>query len=99
MVIGGIVLGHKISTQGIEVDKEKIDVLERLPPPWDVKVLRSFLGHTEFYKRFIKYFSKIARPLSNLLAKDVPFYLNRACFEAFKLLKGKLVITLIIIAL
>lgn len=73
-------------------------MIERLPPPWDAKALKSFLGHTGFYMRFIKDVLKIARPLSNLLAKDVPFHLNRDNLKAFKLLKGKLVTTPIIIA-
>ena len=62
-----IVLRHKISTRGIEVDKEKIETMEKLPPPSSVKGIRSFLGHAGFYRRFIKDFSKIEKPLSNLL--------------------------------
>ena len=50
MVQEGIVLGHKISVRGIEVDKEKIDVIEKLPPPMNVKQMRSFLGHDGFYR-------------------------------------------------
>ena len=53
MVQEGIVLGHKISARGIEVDKTKIDVIEKLPPPVNVKGVRSFLGHVGFYRRFI----------------------------------------------
>ena len=48
MVKEGIVLGHKIFVRGIEVDKEKIDVIEKLPPPVNVKGVRSFLGHVGF---------------------------------------------------
>ncbi|GAU37821.1 hypothetical protein TSUD_276390 [Trifolium subterraneum] len=70
MVMEGILLGHKISSKGIEVDKENIEVFEKLPPPVNVKGIRSFLGHAGFYRRFIKDFSKIAKPLSNLLNKD-----------------------------
>jgi len=66
-------LGHKISARGIEVDRAKIDVIEKLSPPSNVKGIRSFLGHTGFYRRFFKDFSKITRPLSNLLNKDVVF--------------------------
>nr|KYP72303.1 Retrovirus-related Pol polyprotein from transposon 17.6 [Cajanus cajan] len=73
MVQEGIVLGHKISARGIEVDKAKVDVIEKLPPPINVKGVRSFLGHASFYRRFIKDFSKIAKPLCTLLNKDQPF--------------------------
>jgi hypothetical protein len=69
----GIVLGHYISSKGIEVDKAKIDSISKLPPPMTVKGVRSFLGHVGFYKRFIKDFSKIFRPLYALLAKDTKF--------------------------
>jgi len=73
MVIEGIVLGHKISERGIEVDKAKVEIIEKLPPSTNVKEIRSFLGHARFYRRFIKDFSKIVKPLCNLLNKDTPF--------------------------
>ena len=57
MVREGIVLGHLVSERGIEVDKAKIDVIERLPPLVSIKGIRSFLGHAGFYCRFIKDFS------------------------------------------
>ena len=63
MVNEGIVLGHKISEWGIEVDKAKVDAIEKMPSPKDIKGTRSFLGHVGFYRRFIKDFSKISRPL------------------------------------
>ena len=69
MVHEGIVLGHKISQKGIEVDKAKVELIEKLPPPISVKAIKSFLGHVGFYRRFIKDFSKIAKPLSMLLEK------------------------------
>ena len=72
MVKEGIVLGHRISERGIEVDKAKIETIEKLLPPSSVKGIRSFLGHVGFYKRFIKDFSKIAKPLSNLLVQGAP---------------------------
>ena len=50
MVQEGIVLGHKISVRGIEVDKAKIDVMDKLPPSMNVKGIRSFLGHVGFYR-------------------------------------------------
>ena len=75
MVKEGIVLGHRISEKGIENDRAKVEVIERLPPPISVKGVRSFLGHACFYRRFIKDFSKIARPLCKLLEKDCKFFL------------------------
>ena len=63
MVKEGILLVHCISEKGIEVDQAKVEVIERLPPPISVKGVRKFLGHTGFYRRFIKDFSKIAHPL------------------------------------
>jgi hypothetical protein len=62
MVKQGIVLRHVISERGIEVDKAIVETVEQLPPPMDVKSLRSFLGHAGFYRRFTKDFSKIIKP-------------------------------------
>jgi hypothetical protein len=75
MVKQGIVLRHVISERGIEVDKAKVETVEKLPPPTDVKSLKSFLGHAGFYRRFIKYFSKITKPLTHLLQKGCGFRL------------------------
>ncbi|XP_031120199.1 uncharacterized protein LOC116023344 [Ipomoea triloba] len=77
-------------TGGIEVDKAKIEVISKLPPPTSVKEVRSFLGHAGFYRRFIKDFSKICRPMCNLLAKDVVFKFDDECLSAFNFLKEKL---------
>ncbi|GKA90575.1 reverse transcriptase domain-containing protein [Tanacetum coccineum] len=90
MVKEGIVLGHKVSEAGLEVDKAKIDVISKLPPTTNIKGIRSFLGHAGFYRRFIKDFSKITRPLTKLLEKDTPFEFNDECQNAFKILKEKL---------
>ncbi|KAK0604950.1 hypothetical protein LWI29_021218 [Acer saccharum] len=96
MVKSGIVLGHVISDKGIEVDRAKIEVIAKLPPPTSVKGVGSFLGHAGFYRRFIKDFSKISRPLCNLLAKDSTFVFNNECLHAFESLKDKLTSTPII---
>nr|GEU55058.1 reverse transcriptase domain-containing protein [Tanacetum cinerariifolium] len=98
MVMEGIVLGHKISKQGIEVDKANVDVITKLPYLTTVKGIRSFLGHAGFYRRFIKDFSKIARPMTRLLEKDTPFLFSQVCVEAFQTLKRKLTEAPILIA-
>ncbi|XP_022899356.1 uncharacterized protein LOC111412661 [Olea europaea var. sylvestris] len=90
MVKEGIVLGHRISSKGIEVDKAKIQLIEKLQPPNLVKGIRSFLGHAGFYRRFIQDFSKITKPLCNLLEKDVSFHFSDKCLNAFNTLKEKL---------
>ena len=90
MVTQGIVLGHIVSKNGIEVDKAKVELISNLPTPKCVRDIRSFLGHAGFYRRFIKDFSAIARPLCNLLAKDVPFAWSQACEAAFDKLKTML---------
>ncbi|GKB57714.1 reverse transcriptase domain-containing protein [Tanacetum coccineum] len=98
MVKEGIVLGHKISKKGIEVDKAKIDVISKLPHPTTVKGIRSFLGHAGFYRRFIKDFSKISRPMTHLLEKNTPFIFSEDCILAFQTLKKKLTEAPILIA-
>nr|GFA43675.1 reverse transcriptase domain-containing protein [Tanacetum cinerariifolium] len=93
-----IVLGNKISKKGIEVDKAKIEVISKLPHPTTVKGIRSFLGHAGFYRRFIKDFSKISRPMSHLLEKNSPFIFSNECIQAFRTLKDKLTEAPILIA-
>nr|GFA56831.1 reverse transcriptase domain-containing protein [Tanacetum cinerariifolium] len=83
MVKEGIVLGHKISKNGIEVEKAKIDVITKLPHPTTVKGVQSFLDHVGFYRRFIKDFSKISRPMTHLFEKDTPFIFSEDCIKAF----------------
>nr|GEU62099.1 hypothetical protein [Tanacetum cinerariifolium] len=99
MVKEGIVLGHKISKNGIEVDKAKVDVIAKLPRPTSVKGIRSLLGHAGFYRRFIQDFSKIVRPITRLLEKDTPFFFSKKCVKAFQTLKRKLTKAPILIAL
>ncbi|CAN6555390.1 unnamed protein product [Malus baccata var. baccata] len=87
MVSHGLVLGHIISEKGIEVDKSKVELVSSLPIPTTVREVRSFLGHAGFYRRFMKDFSMISRPLCRLLQKDVTFDMNEECVVAFNKLK------------
>lgn len=64
MIKEGIMIGHKISSKGIEVDKAKIEAIEKLPPLISVKAIKNFLRHASFYRKFIKDFSNITRPLT-----------------------------------
>jgi hypothetical protein len=91
MIREGIVLGHLVSERRIEVDRAKIEVIEQLPQHVNVRGIRSFLGHAGFYHQFIKDFSHIARPLTNLLAKDILFKFDDACLKSFNILKKALI--------
>ncbi|XP_019090108.1 PREDICTED: uncharacterized protein LOC104738230 [Camelina sativa] len=82
------VTGHRM---WIEVDKAKLEVMSSLQPPKTVKDIRRFLGHAGFYRRFIKDFSKIARPLTQLLCKDISFEFTADCLEAFLTIKQALI--------
>ena len=91
MVKEGIVLGHMISATGLEVGQAKVSIIRDLMPPTIVKGIRSFLGHAGFYRRFIRDFSKIARPLCRLLEKDTKFHFDESCQKAFEEIKFRLV--------
>ena len=91
MVTEGIVLRHKISAIGLEVVQAKVSIIKTLLPPTTVKGIRSFLGYVGFYRRFIKDFSKISRPLCKLLEKDANFDFNESCKAAFDEIKSRLV--------
>jgi hypothetical protein len=96
MVQEGTVLGHKTSGRGIEVDKSKVEGIEKIPPPRDIKGIRRFLGHAGIYRRFIRNFSRIARPLTNLLQKYVRLKFDENCLNAFITLKRALLNALMI---
>ncbi|GKA14165.1 reverse transcriptase domain-containing protein [Tanacetum coccineum] len=112
MVKEGIVLSHKISKTGIEVDKakvnviakwievdkSKVDVIAKLPHPTTVKGIHSFLSHAGFYRRFIQDFSKIARSMTHLLEKETQFIFLKECIKAFETLKMKLTQAPILVA-
>ena len=91
MVQEGIILGHRISARGIEVDKAKIKAIKKLPPPSSAKGIRNFLGHAGFYRRFIKDFSRIA-------IQGTPFDFDEQCVQSFSILKDRLVSAPIVVA-
>ena len=90
MVNQGIVLRHIISNKGIEVDKAKIELISKLPSPTNVKTVRQFLGHVGFYRRFIKDFSKIVKPLYKLMEKDAKFVWDKDYQKSFEEPQGLL---------
>jgi hypothetical protein len=90
MMSEGVILGHFISSQGIQVDPSKIQVIKDLPIPKTQTDVRSFLGHVGYYRIFIKNFSKIASPLFVLLMKNAEFKWTNHCQEAFDALKHQL---------
>jgi hypothetical protein len=80
-------LGHIISTEGIEVDPEKIEAIRGWPTPRNVIEVRSFMGLSSYYRRFIKGFSNIASPITSLKKKGVKFEWTSKCEERFQQLK------------
>ena len=93
MVQEGIVLGHLINKEGIQVDQAIVEVIKNLPLPQTQKQLRWFLGHAGFYRRFIKDFTKLAKPLTHLLCNNVDFSLGEEVISSFQLIKDALVTT------
>lgn len=83
-------LGHIVSADGIATDHDKVQIIRDYKIPAKVSEVRSFLGLVGYYRKFIKDFSKIAEPLTNLTRKDVPFVWTEDCKQAFELLKQKL---------
>ncbi|GKC87653.1 reverse transcriptase domain-containing protein [Tanacetum coccineum] len=95
---GIVSLEHRFQQSGLMVDKAKVDVIAKLPYPTFVKGVRSFLGYAGFYRQFIQDFSKIARPMTHLLEKEIPFIFSKECIEAFNILKKKLTEAPILVA-
>lgn len=82
-----------MSERGIEVDNDKIEVIENLQPPKTVREVRSLLRHVGFYRHFIKDFSNITKPLTGLMMKDVEFIFDEKCLESFNHLRHTLIST------
>jgi hypothetical protein len=86
-----VFLGHVVSKQGTKPDPGKVDAVLRFPEPNMVTNVRSFLGLTGYYRKYIKEYSRLAVPLFELTKKDVPFVWNQDCQRAFDALKRALV--------
>jgi hypothetical protein len=83
-------LGFIVSTDGIEVDLEKVKVVQDWNPPRTVKGIQSFLGFCNFYRRFIRDYGVVAKPLVRLTRNNTPFVFDQSCQEAFEELKWRL---------
>ena len=90
MITEEISLGHKVSHNCIGLDKGRVELIEQLTLPSDVKGMKNFIEHASFYRRFIKDFAKIAKPLVELFEKEVPYFLNDECITAFHMIKRSL---------
>lgn len=84
-------LGHVVSQSGVATDPSKIDSIKLWPQPKDVKQLRSFLGLACYYRKFVRHFAVIARPLTDLLKKGTLFIWTSVHSDAFAALKNALV--------
>ncbi|TYK07997.1 pol protein [Cucumis melo var. makuwa] len=84
-------LGHVVFSEGVSVDPAKIESVTTWPRPSTVSEVRSFLGLTGYYRRFVEDFSRIAIPLTQLTRKGTPFVWSPACESSFQELKQKLV--------
>jgi hypothetical protein len=83
-------LGHIINQEGLVVDPKKVAAILDCKAPKDAREIKSFIGMAGYYWRFIEGFSKIARPMTVLLAKKVEFKWTPACQKSFETLKEKL---------
>ena len=87
-VTEGKLLGHIISKDGIKIDPERVEAIQKIPLPHNLKSLQSFLGKTNFLRRFIPNYAEIAKPIQSLLKKDVKFLWKEDGKKAFQGIKG-----------
>ena len=90
-------LGHVISREGIAVDPTKVVFVTKWVAPTSVGEIRSFLGLAGYYRRFIENFSRIAKPMTELLKKDTKFKWTEECEASFQELKKRLVTSPVLI--
>jgi hypothetical protein len=86
-------LGHVVSNGGIAVDPSKVKDVLNWKPSIDMSEIRSFLGLAGYYRRFIEWFSKLAKPMSALLEKNAKFVWLEKCQASFEELKKRLTTT------
>jgi hypothetical protein len=90
-------LGHIINCDGLAVDPKKVAAILDWKAPKDVRRIKSFIGMVDYYQRFIEGFSKIVRPMTTLLEKNVEFKWTQACQESFEMLKQRLTTTPVLV--
>jgi hypothetical protein len=95
----GILLGHIVCKQGLLVDPTKIANIVILPPPKSMSQLRETLGHTRYYRKFIKGYAQITAPMEKLLKKDTRFQWNEDCQQGLDILNENMVTTPILVFL
>lgn len=84
-------LGHQITDEGVKPDPKLVECVQNFPVPQNVKGVKSFLGLSGYYRRFIQNYGQIAKPLTSLLKKDVPFKWSDLCQQSFEKLKNLLI--------
>jgi hypothetical protein len=93
----GVLLGHIVCKKGLLVDPSKIAIIVDLPPPTLVKQLCTALGHTGYYRKFVKGYAQIKTPMENFLNKDCQYEWTDECQQSFDTLKQKMVTTPILV--
>jgi hypothetical protein len=89
-------LGHVLSAKGVVVDPSKIEAVSKWQSPKSVTEFRSFLVLAGYYRRFIEYFSKIAKPMTELLKSNMPYVWSDKCAASFQEIKTRLTTTLVL---
>jgi hypothetical protein len=90
-------LRHVLTAEGVAVDPEKVEAVSSWKQPTSISEIRNFLGLAGYYRRFIPEFSKLARPMTELLKKDKKFLWSKACERSFRGLKERLTTTLVLV--
>lgn len=80
-------LGHLITKDGVKPNPNKVAAIKEFPIPTNTKEIKSFLGLSGYYRRFIPDYAKVSKPLTTLLKKDIPFIFDQYCQKAFDTLK------------